>query len=50
MLAEEQQHLAAAFARSGGNKFRGIHWSPGHDGAPLLEGACAWISCDLVHE
>ncbi|GHB13227.1 monooxygenase [Streptomyces tendae] len=50
VLAEEQQRLADAFARSGGDKFRGVAWSPGPDGAPLLEGACAWISCALVHE
>ncbi len=50
VLAEEQQDLGSAFARSGTDRFRGVPWSPGHGGAPLLEGACAWISCDLVHE
>ena len=50
VLAEEQQPLASAFARPGSDKFRGVAWSPGHDGAPLLEGACAWISCALIHE
>ncbi|MGW7571976.1 flavin reductase family protein [Streptomyces tendae] len=50
VLAEDQEEVSSAFARSGGDKFRGIQWDPGHDGAPLLTGACAWISCALIHE
>ncbi|MFG1663948.1 flavin reductase family protein [Streptomyces sp. Y7] len=49
VLAVGQQDLGSAFAGPG-DRFRGVRWSPGHGGAPLLEGSCAWISCDLVHE
>lgn len=44
-----QRDLGSAFAGPG-NRFRGVRWSPGRGGAPLLQGSCAWISCDLVHE
>jgi flavin reductase (DIM6/NTAB) family NADH-FMN oxidoreductase RutF len=50
VLAADQQHLSAGFARSGVDKFTGVSWWPGPDGAPVLEGACAWISCGLWRE
>ncbi|MFE0450289.1 flavin reductase family protein [Streptomyces sp. NPDC058914] len=49
MPAEGQPDLGSAFARPG-ERFRGVRWSPGHGGAPLLEGPRAWISCDRVRE
>jgi 3-hydroxy-9,10-secoandrosta-1,3,5(10)-triene-9,17-dione monooxygenase reductase component len=50
VLAGDQQHLSAGFARSGADKFAGIGWQPGPDGAPVLDGACAWIGCTLWRE
>ncbi|EYT81862.1 flavin reductase [Streptomyces sp. Tu 6176] len=50
VLAQEQEDLSTAFARSGEDRFRQVSWTPGHRGAPSLDGACAWIGCDLVHE
>ncbi|MFF5499858.1 flavin reductase family protein [Streptomyces aquilus] len=50
VLAEGQEHVGSAFARSGGDRFEGVRWSPGPGGAPLLAGACAWITCELVQE
>ncbi len=35
------------FARSGGDKFAGVSWSPGVTGAPVLEGALAHVECEL---
>jgi 3-hydroxy-9,10-secoandrosta-1,3,5(10)-triene-9,17-dione monooxygenase reductase component len=50
VLSADQQHLSAGFARSGADKFTGVAWSPGPEGAPVLEGACAWIGCTLWRE
>jgi flavin reductase (DIM6/NTAB) family NADH-FMN oxidoreductase RutF len=50
VLAEEQEALSAGFARSGVDKFAGVGWRPGPHGAPVLDGACAWIGCTLWRE
>jgi 3-hydroxy-9,10-secoandrosta-1,3,5(10)-triene-9,17-dione monooxygenase reductase component len=53
ILAHDQADLCRAFAVSGGNKFAGIDWqSARHTGAPLLDGALAWLDCVVrdVHE
>lgn len=48
VLGEDQVDLAQRFARSGGDKFAGIGWSPAPaTGAPLLEGVAAWIDCRI---
>lgn len=52
ILAADQESLARQFARSGGDKFTGVQWSPGTLGGLRLAGACAWIECEIntVHE
>lgn len=46
VLADGQEQLARRFAKSGGDKFAGVEWSPAPaTGAPLLEGVAAWIDC-----
>ncbi|HLU58032.1 MAG TPA: flavin reductase family protein [Pseudonocardia sp.] len=50
VLSAGQQHLSAGFARSGVDKFAGVSWWPGPEGAPVLDGACAWIACTLWRE
>jgi len=48
ILAEDQEALCRDFAVSGGDKFRGIGWRVGVTGAPVLEGALAWVECEFV--
>lgn len=50
VLSKDQARTSAAFARPGTDRFQGIGWSPGPGGAPVLDGACAWIACDLWNE
>lgn len=54
VLAEDQVELGRAFSRSGGDKFRGVSWSPSSTGtgAPVLDGALAWVDChlELAHD
>lgn len=47
ILAAEQQELCRRFAVTGGNKFAGVPWRAGGNGAPLLDGVLATVECDL---
>jgi flavin reductase (DIM6/NTAB) family NADH-FMN oxidoreductase RutF len=46
VLAASQQDLSRRFAVSGGDKFAGVPWRPAPSGAPILNGALAWIDCE----
>ena len=52
VLAADQEHVCRAFATKGGDKFTGLEWYRGRSGSPVIEGAIAWIDCDIeqVHE
>ena len=50
ILAEDQQELCRRFAVTGGDKFAGVDWRPGANGAPVLDGMLAWIECELETE
>lgn len=50
ILADDQRHVCARFAVSGGNKFAGIGWSSGRNGAPILHGALAAIEAEVEFE
>lgn len=45
-LGADQQDLCRRFAVSGGDKFADVSWRPGPSGAPMLDGALAWIDCE----
>ena len=47
ILAEDQEALGRDFAVSGGDKFTGVGWRPGGNGAPVLDGVLAWVECDF---
>ncbi|ALC22562.1 NADPH-flavin oxidoreductase [Streptomyces pristinaespiralis] len=48
ILGEEQGALCRGFAVSGGDKFAGVAYRPAPvTGAPLLNGAPAWIDCTV---
>ncbi|MGW8887422.1 flavin reductase family protein [Streptomyces sp. NPDC055749] len=48
ILAADQQQLCRQFAVTGGDKFGGVDWHPGANGAPLLDAALATIECELT--
>ncbi|MCT7355868.1 flavin reductase family protein [Streptomyces sp. 15-116A] len=49
VLAEDQEDLAATFARSGADRFgTDTAWSEGPEGVPLLDGVLAWTVCKVV--
>ncbi|KUL35010.1 monooxygenase [Streptomyces sp. NRRL F-4489] len=48
VLAADQQELCRQFAVTGGDKFHGVDWRSGVNGAPLLTAALATLECELV--
>jgi flavin reductase (DIM6/NTAB) family NADH-FMN oxidoreductase RutF len=50
VLAEGQDELSQNFARSGVDKFAGVHWTPSRHGSPVLDDVVAWIDCELWAE
>ena len=49
ILAEDQEHVSRRFASKEQNRFNGTGYSEGANGAPLLDGALAYIECRVVH-
>lgn len=47
ILADDQEGLSRKFAVSGGNKFGGVAYRIGANGAPILDGTLAYIECTL---
>jgi flavin reductase (DIM6/NTAB) family NADH-FMN oxidoreductase RutF len=43
VLSSEQEAIARVFGRSGDEKFAGIGWTSGPNGAPLIDGALAHL-------
>lgn len=52
ILSQTQEALAHIFAESGADKFAGVAWTPSGGGAPLLDGAVAWLEVRVsdVHD
>ncbi|GAA2670576.1 flavin reductase family protein [Streptomyces lunalinharesii] len=48
VLAADQEELCRQFAVTGGDKFTGVDWRSGVNGAPLLTAALATIECELA--
>jgi flavin reductase (DIM6/NTAB) family NADH-FMN oxidoreductase RutF len=49
-LAADQREQAYRLAASGGEKFRGLAWSPSPSGMPVLDGALAWLEGEAEAE
>jgi flavin reductase (DIM6/NTAB) family NADH-FMN oxidoreductase RutF len=49
VLGSSQQALANKFAKSSGDKFAGVDWSPGLGDAPLLPDSVASFQCRSVN-
>ncbi|WP_039629796.1 flavin reductase family protein [Streptomyces sp. 769] len=48
VLAADQEELCRRFAVTGGDKFTGVDWRSGVNGAPLLTAALATLECELA--
>ena len=49
VLSADQHALALGFASSTGDRWQGVDWRPGADGAPLIGGAIAHFECVNQH-
>ncbi|MEO1078315.1 MAG: flavin reductase family protein [Pseudomonadota bacterium] len=47
VLTEEQEAFSTTYAQKGGHQLHGDHFRPGHNGAPLVEGALVNFECSL---
>ena len=52
VLAEDQEAVCRAFAKSGADKFAGLGYTAASTGSPKINDAIAFIDCDIeaVHE
>ena len=48
VLSSAQEAICRQFARSGGQKFSGVSWSPGFNGLPRIDGSLAAIDCSVA--
>lgn len=47
VLSADQEDVCRTFARSGGPKFDGTRYTLSEGGNPILDGAVAWIDCEI---
>ncbi|HEY1968942.1 MAG TPA: flavin reductase family protein [Pseudonocardia sp.] len=45
LLGESQHEVCARLSASGGDKFAALDWRPAPSGAPIINGALAWLDC-----
>ncbi|MDO8433248.1 MAG: flavin reductase family protein [Candidatus Binatus sp.] len=50
ILSSDQEALSRKFSVSGGNKFEGVSYRIGANGAPILDGTLAYIECAVSQE
>ena len=52
ILSADQETVCRTFFGSAGDKFASIQTTPAGSGAPIIDGAVAWIDCDIedVHD
>src|SRR5262249_16040576 len=48
ILHEDQKDLSSCFARSGFDRFAGVEWTPGLNGAPVLPDVLATMECRVT--
>lgn len=50
ILAADQQPISELFGRPNPNRFDKISWQPSAANMPLIDGAVAWMDCQLAQE
>lgn len=47
-LSEDQEEISRRFATKGIEKFAGLSWREGNNGAALLDGTIGYVECKLI--
>jgi flavin reductase (DIM6/NTAB) family NADH-FMN oxidoreductase RutF len=47
-LGEEQEEVSRRFATKGADKFAGLKWHVGSNGAAIIDGAIGYVECKVV--
>jgi flavin reductase (DIM6/NTAB) family NADH-FMN oxidoreductase RutF len=47
-LREDQEEISRRFATKGADKFAGLNWHEGENGAAVLDGAIGYLECKIV--
>ena len=47
VLSGDQEQVCRAFAARGGDKFGDVSWYSAGSGSPIIDGAVAWIDCEI---
>lgn len=50
ILAAPQLEVCRQLAATGGDKFAGLEWTEAPGGAPVIDGALAWLECSVEAE
>jgi flavin reductase (DIM6/NTAB) family NADH-FMN oxidoreductase RutF len=50
VLSSDQEALSRRFAVTGGDKFEGVSYKIGANGAPILDGALAFLECRVTEK
>lgn len=47
-LSEDQEEISRRFATKGADKFAGLSWHPGSNGAAVIDGALGFVECKIT--
>jgi flavin reductase (DIM6/NTAB) family NADH-FMN oxidoreductase RutF len=50
VLSSDQEALSRKFAVTGGDKFEGVSYKVGANGAPILDGVLAFLECKVTQK
>jgi 3-hydroxy-9,10-secoandrosta-1,3,5(10)-triene-9,17-dione monooxygenase reductase component len=52
ILTDEQRHISETFAEPRPDRFADVPWHVGPAGTPVIDGALAWVECELgtIHD
>lgn len=47
ILSAEQSGVSTSLSKKDGNRFAGVPWHVGRGGSVFVDGACAWLDCQI---
>ena len=47
-MSEDQEEISRRFATKGADKFAGLRWHPGANGAAIIDGVLGFVECKIT--